>query len=68
MYDWISTGTQAILSEVFCGFPQSLRVKANIIPRLDHDRFLTNPFQCIIIHKSSYHPTIYSLDTERVIK
>jgi hypothetical protein len=31
----------------FHGFPKSLQQKAGIVPRIDHDDFLQNPFQFI---------------------
>jgi Mlc titration factor MtfA (ptsG expression regulator) len=47
-YVQISAGTPAILTEVFCGFPQSLRMNAGEVSQLYHEYFLPNPFQFII--------------------
>jgi hypothetical protein len=41
--------------------------RAGVVPRLNHDRFLQNPFQ-IIIHPSSIHLTLHKLATECVVK
>lgn len=41
----IPAGTPAILTEVFCGFPQSLQASVEIVPRLD--RFLPSNFQFV---------------------
>jgi hypothetical protein len=56
---------KAILTEVLLGISQFL--EARIVPPLDHDRFFLNPFQ-FILFPSSYHPTLYSTDTERIVK
>lgn len=56
-----------ILTNVYPGFPQYLLAKTGLIPRLDHDCFLQNPFQ-FTIHESSYHPMLQSFDTHSVVK
>jgi hypothetical protein len=43
----ISDGTSAVLIEDIRGFPQSPK-NAGRVPRLGHERFLTDPFQFII--------------------
>jgi hypothetical protein len=49
----ISAGTLAILIEGFLGFPQSFQENSEIVPKLDHGRFLPKPVQCIF-HRSFY--------------
>jgi hypothetical protein len=39
---WISAGTLAILTEVFCGIPQSLQASAGIVSQLGHNCFFQN--------------------------
>jgi hypothetical protein len=56
-----------ILTKVLCDLPQSLQANAVIIPRIGHEYFLPNPFQ-LVIHRSSYHLTSHSLDTDSIIK
>jgi hypothetical protein len=38
----------AILSEVFCCFPQSLLANAGIVPNISQNRFLSHSFICVI--------------------
>jgi hypothetical protein len=57
---WILTGAPAILMDLFCGIPQSLQANDRIVPWLNHECFLPNPFQ-FIIHQSPYHSMIHSL-------
>jgi hypothetical protein len=49
----------------FRGFPQSFRANTGRIHRSGHHCSLPNPFQ-FIVHLSSHHPTLYTLDTEKV--
>jgi hypothetical protein len=53
--------------DTFHDVPQSLQTNSGIVPRLGHSRFLPSPFQFIII-RLFYHPTLYNLDTESIIK
>jgi hypothetical protein len=46
----ISARTQAILTEIRRGFPQSFQVYSGLVPRLSHDRFLPNPLQFVSHH------------------
>jgi hypothetical protein len=46
----------------FRGYHQLLHENTGIVSRLGYDRFLPNPFP-FIIYQSSYHSTIYSIDT-----
>jgi hypothetical protein len=59
----ISVPRPDLLKEVFGDFPQSLQANARIIPRIDHDCLLSNPFQIIIISSVALY-----LDTESVVK
>jgi hypothetical protein len=43
----ITAGTSAFLTDVFRGFPQYAQENSWIVPRLDHDRVLSDPFQFI---------------------
>jgi hypothetical protein len=52
--------------QVFRRFPQSFQENSGIVPRLGHDRFLRNPLQINIL--LSIHSTLYSLDSESVVK
>jgi hypothetical protein len=56
----ISAGTPAILAAIFCGFLRFLWIHTGIISRLDHDRYLQNPFQ-FIIHQPSDNSTLYNM-------
>jgi hypothetical protein len=56
---------RAILTEDIRPFPQTLEASAGI--KALFDRFLTNYFQ-LIIHYPSYHSTLYSLNTDSVLK
>jgi hypothetical protein len=47
----MSTGTSAILTEVYREFPQFLQANSGIIHSWGYDRFLLNPFP-LIIHQS----------------
>jgi hypothetical protein len=51
-------------TECFNGFRQSLHANSGIAPLLDYNHFLPDPFLFIIHLVSSYHPTLYSIDTE----
>jgi hypothetical protein len=53
------------MTAVFQGSP---RVNYWIVPPTGHDYFLLHAFQFIITNPSSYHPTLYIVDTESVIK
>jgi hypothetical protein len=41
--------TPAILTEGFCGFPQSFWVNTRLVPSLGNDHFLANTFQFIML-------------------
>jgi hypothetical protein len=45
----LSTGSPATLT-VFRGIPQCLQENSDLMPRIDHDRFLPNHYQFIIHH------------------
>jgi hypothetical protein len=47
--------------------PQCLQAKSRTAPQFGHNRFLPNPFQ-IIISLTSHDSTLYSLNTESVIR
>jgi hypothetical protein len=53
--------------EVFSGLPRSHQANVRILLRLGPDRFLRNPFH-FIITKLSYQLTLFSLDTDSVVK
>lgn len=38
----------AVLSDVFRGFPQYAQENSRMVPRLGHDRVLSDPFQFVI--------------------
>jgi hypothetical protein len=57
----------AILTEVFRGVIQSHQANDRIVPHLSPDHFLSYPFK-FITHQSFYHSTLYSLNTESIIK
>jgi hypothetical protein len=59
----ISAGTPSNLIAALRVFSQSLQEDAGIVPRLSHHRFLPDNFQ-FIRDDSSYHPRVYTLDTE----
>jgi hypothetical protein len=40
----------SVVTEIFRGSPQFLQANGGIVPRLDHDRFLANPFR--FVHQS----------------
>jgi hypothetical protein len=65
--DRISVGTPANLTVDFLGFLQSFQTNSWIALRSGHDQFLPVPFQ-FIIHESSYHPTLYSVHTDKTMK
>lgn len=44
----ISDGIPAILTEVCCSFTQSLQAIAGIVPQLDRNLILQNPFHFVI--------------------
>jgi hypothetical protein len=44
-----SFGRSTGYPEDFGGIPQLLRAKARIVPRLNHERFLQNPFESIML-------------------
>jgi hypothetical protein len=58
---WV--GELAILVEGFPDFLQFLQINSGIIPQLSRER---PPPQ--VVSNSAYHPTLYRLDTESVIK
>jgi hypothetical protein len=55
---WSNLVLMAILTEVFHGFLQSLHENSEILPRLDHGRFLPIPFQIIVHHSSIRSHTV----------
>jgi hypothetical protein len=46
---------------------QRFQENSGIVPRLSHDRFLSNAFQ-FIIHHPFHHPMPYILDTSSIVK
>jgi hypothetical protein len=58
-----------ILTKVLRGFPQSLQANTAILPRIDHDRFLPDPFESnfqiitllLIFTLKSTHANLFSL-------
>jgi hypothetical protein len=44
-----------------------LQTNSGIVPQLDHDCIIPDPFQ-FVIHLSSYHLTVYSLAADSVVK
>jgi hypothetical protein len=46
-----AAGTSAILTEIFCCFPQSLQVNSGIVPQIGHDHFLPNSSQFSISNR-----------------
>jgi hypothetical protein len=63
----ISVGALTTRNQVFGGFPQPFQENSGILPRLDHNSFLPNPYQ-FTIHQASYHCTLYSIDIKSVVK
>jgi hypothetical protein len=63
----ISGETPGILAEALLEFPQYRQENSGIIPGLGHDGFLSNHFQ-FITYEPSYSSTLYSLNTESVLK
>jgi hypothetical protein len=63
----ISAEAPAILTEVIRDFRQSLQEIAWILHQLGHDRLLASNFQ-LTSHILSYHLTLYTFDTENVVK
>lgn len=59
----ISVGTQLSCPDIFCGFSSFDQTSTRIIPWLDHDRFLLNPFQFL-----SNHSNVCSVDIESFIR
>jgi hypothetical protein len=53
-------GSPAILTYIFCVFPQSLQANVCVVLKLGYDWFLPHPFQ-FIIHWSSYHSALWNL-------
>jgi hypothetical protein len=46
----IFAGTQILLTEIFCGFPQTLQTNDRLIFRFGHDcRFISNAFHFVIL-------------------
>jgi hypothetical protein len=43
------------------------QVTGEVVLQSEHDNVPPNPFH-VIIHQSSYHPTLHSLDTDSVVK
>jgi hypothetical protein len=60
---WVTT----VLIEVSRGFPQSPQASTGIVPRLCHNYLLPDTFQ-FIIHQILHHLTLYSPDTDSVVK
>jgi hypothetical protein len=63
----ISAATPAIAIEISSHFSQSPQANSKIVPRLDHDPFLQNPLQLIIL-QSTYRSTPQTLVTESTEK
>jgi hypothetical protein len=53
--------------EDFRGFTRSFQANSGTVLRLDHDRFLPNPFQ-FIIHLPFHSSALYSLVTKSIVK
>jgi hypothetical protein len=51
--------------EVFRGAPESLEANARLVSPVGRDRFVLNLF---IIRLSTYHLTLYAVDTNSVVK
>jgi hypothetical protein len=62
-----SPGIPASLTEDFCGFPRLFQTHTNIVHRLDHNCYISYPFQ-FIIHPPSCHSSLCSLDMDSIIK
>jgi hypothetical protein len=58
----MNLGLNTACPEVHHGFRQYLQPNSEILPQLNHCRFLPNPFQ-FIIHFSN-HSTVYNLSTD----
>jgi hypothetical protein len=59
----MSVETPPILTQMYYGFPQFFQEHTGIIYLMGDERFPPNSFQFII-----YHPTLYNLDAQSVVK
>jgi hypothetical protein len=57
----ISAGTPTVFNEILRGFLQSLKSSARICIKFGHNRFLTLPFQCIILYNPIIRRYVVSL-------
>lgn len=55
------------ISKRYFSFLSSIQPNSEIVPRLDYNRFLPNPFP-FIVHQSSYHSTLYGPAIDSVVK